>query len=123
PVFPARVSAVPSVYSLKLNTPLTHPASRPIAATLLPMRTGRRDHRLSCAPDRLMAAFSAYAPAALVGEGLPFVTPRLEGNPRAKEQRVKTYTVIYAEDVPHYACGEVEARGPKAAIAKARKLD
>jgi hypothetical protein len=36
---------------------------------------------------------------------------------------VKTYTVIYAEDVPHYAMGEIEARGPKAAIAKARKLD
>ena len=36
---------------------------------------------------------------------------------------MKTYTVIYAEDVPHYAQGEVEARGPKSAIAKARKLD
>ena len=36
---------------------------------------------------------------------------------------MKTYTVIYAEDVPHYAHGEVEARGPKSAIAKARKLD
>lgn len=36
---------------------------------------------------------------------------------------MKTYTVIYAEDVPHYACGEIEARGPKEAIAKARKLD
>ena len=36
---------------------------------------------------------------------------------------MKTYTVIYAEDVPHYAMGEIEARGSKAAIAKARKLD
>ena len=36
---------------------------------------------------------------------------------------MKTYTVIYAEDVPHYAMGEIEARSPKAAIAKARKLD
>jgi hypothetical protein len=36
---------------------------------------------------------------------------------------MKTYTVTYAEDVPHYALGEVEARGPKDAIAKARKLD
>ena len=36
---------------------------------------------------------------------------------------MKTYTVLYAEDVPHYALGEVEARGPKGAIAKARKLD
>ena len=36
---------------------------------------------------------------------------------------MKTYTVLYAEDVPHYALGEVEARGPKDAIAKARKLD
>jgi len=32
---------------------------------------------------------------------------------------MKTYTVIYAEDVPHYALGEVEARGSKDAIAKA----
>jgi hypothetical protein len=36
---------------------------------------------------------------------------------------MKTYTVLYAEDVPHYAQGEVEARGPKDAIARARKLD
>jgi hypothetical protein len=36
---------------------------------------------------------------------------------------MKTYTVLYAEDVPQYAQGEVEARGPKDAIAKARKLD
>ena len=36
---------------------------------------------------------------------------------------MKTYTVLYAEDVPHYALGEVEARGPKDAIAKARKLN
>jgi hypothetical protein len=36
---------------------------------------------------------------------------------------MKTYTVIYAEDVPHYALGEVEARGQKDAVAKARKLD
>jgi hypothetical protein len=36
---------------------------------------------------------------------------------------MKTYTVLYAEDVPHYALGEIEARGPKDAIAKARKLD
>ena len=36
---------------------------------------------------------------------------------------MKTYTVIYAEDVPHYAHGEIEARGPKDAIAKARKID
>ena len=36
---------------------------------------------------------------------------------------MKTYTVIYAEDVPHYAQGEIEARGPKDAIAKARKID
>jgi hypothetical protein len=37
--------------------------------------------------------------------------------------RAKTYTVIYAEDVPHYAIGEITARGPKDAIAKARKID
>jgi hypothetical protein len=36
---------------------------------------------------------------------------------------MKIYTVLYAEDVPHYAHGEVEARGPKDAIARARKLD
>ncbi len=36
---------------------------------------------------------------------------------------MKTYTVIYAEDVPHYAQGEVEARNPKDAIARARKLN
>jgi len=36
---------------------------------------------------------------------------------------MKTYTVIYAEDVPHYAQAEIEARGPKDAIAKARKID
>lgn len=36
---------------------------------------------------------------------------------------MKTYTVIYAEDVPHYACGEIEARSAKEAIAKARKVD
>jgi hypothetical protein len=36
---------------------------------------------------------------------------------------MKTYTVIYAEDVPHYALGEIEARGTKDAIAKARKTD
>lgn len=36
---------------------------------------------------------------------------------------MKTYSVIYAEDVPHYALGEVEARGPKDAIAKARKIN
>jgi hypothetical protein len=36
---------------------------------------------------------------------------------------MKTYTVIYAEDIPHYAMGEIEARSPKAAIAKARKMD
>jgi hypothetical protein len=36
---------------------------------------------------------------------------------------MKTYIILYAEDVPHYAQGEVEARGPKDAIAKARKLD
>jgi hypothetical protein len=36
---------------------------------------------------------------------------------------LKTYSVIYAEDVPHYASAEIEARTPKAAIAKARKLD
>jgi len=37
--------------------------------------------------------------------------------------RAKTYTVIYAEDVPHYACGEIEASGPRQAIAKARNVD
>ncbi len=36
---------------------------------------------------------------------------------------MKTYTLLYAEDVPHYAHGEVEARGPKDANARARKLD
>jgi hypothetical protein len=36
---------------------------------------------------------------------------------------MKTYIILYAEDVPHYAHGEVEARGPKDAIARARKLD
>ena len=36
---------------------------------------------------------------------------------------MKTYTVIYAEDVPHYAQGEVRARGPKDVIPKAKKLD
>jgi len=37
--------------------------------------------------------------------------------------RMKTYTVIYAEDVPNYASGEIEARDDKSAIAKARKSD
>jgi len=37
--------------------------------------------------------------------------------------RLKTYTVLYAEDIPHYAHGEIEARGPEDAIARARKLD
>jgi hypothetical protein len=36
---------------------------------------------------------------------------------------MKIYTVLYAEDIPHYAHGEVEACNPKGAIAKARKLD
>jgi hypothetical protein len=36
---------------------------------------------------------------------------------------MKTYTVLYAEDVPHYSFGEIEARSDKSAIAKARKLD
>ena|ERR1017187_5638874 len=36
---------------------------------------------------------------------------------------MKTFTVIYAEDVPHYALGEIEARRPKEAVGKARKLD
>lgn len=36
---------------------------------------------------------------------------------------MKTYTVLYAEDVPHYAAGEVEARNPQAAIRKARRMD
>jgi hypothetical protein len=36
---------------------------------------------------------------------------------------MKTYVVLYAEDVPHYAQGEIEARGPNEAIAKARKVD
>lgn len=36
---------------------------------------------------------------------------------------MKTYSVIYAEDVPHYAGGEIPARSPKQAIAKARKVD
>jgi hypothetical protein len=36
---------------------------------------------------------------------------------------MKTYTVLYAEDVPHYAFGEIEARSPKAALAKARKMN
>lgn len=36
--------------------------------------------------------------------------------------RSKTYSVLYPEDVPHYAFGEVEARSPKAAIARARRM-
>jgi hypothetical protein len=36
--------------------------------------------------------------------------------------RMKTYSVLYAEDVPHYATGEIEARTDKAAIRKARKM-
>ncbi len=36
---------------------------------------------------------------------------------------MKTYKVLYAEDVPHYAFGEVEARNDKAALRKARKMD
>src|ERR1035437_10129019 len=43
--------------------------------------------------------------------------------PEYPEGSMKTYTVIYAEDIPHYAQGEIEARGPKDAIAKARKID
>jgi hypothetical protein len=52
----------------------------------------------------------------------PFVS-HVEDNQTEKELPMKTYTVIYAEDVPHYAHGEVEARGLKDAIAKARKLN
>lgn len=51
------------------------------------------------------------------------VGSHVEDNQTEKELPMKTYTVIYAEDVPHYALGEVEARGPKDAIARARKLD
>lgn len=36
---------------------------------------------------------------------------------------MKTYTVIYAEDVPHYASADIEARRPEEAILKARKLE
>lgn len=36
--------------------------------------------------------------------------------------RIKTYNVLYAEDVPHYASAEIEARSDKAALRKARKL-
>ena len=36
---------------------------------------------------------------------------------------MKTYEILYAEDVPHYAIGEIKARGPKDALAKARKVD
>ena len=36
---------------------------------------------------------------------------------------MKTYQILYAEDVPHYAIGEIKARGPKDALAKARKVD
>lgn len=35
----------------------------------------------------------------------------------------KTYSVLYAEDVPHYAFAEVEARNDKSAIAKARRMN
>jgi hypothetical protein len=44
-------------------------------------------------------------------------------NQPGKELPMNTYTLLYAEDVPHYAHGEVKARGPKDAIARARKLD
>ncbi len=37
--------------------------------------------------------------------------------------KMKTYTVLYAEDVPYYASGEIEAPSDKSAIAKARKLN
>jgi hypothetical protein len=37
--------------------------------------------------------------------------------------RMKTYTVLYAEDVPHYSYGEIEARNDKDALTKARKID
>ena len=36
---------------------------------------------------------------------------------------MKTYNVLYAEDVPHYAFGQVEARNDRSAVAKARKMD
>jgi hypothetical protein len=36
---------------------------------------------------------------------------------------MKTYTILYAEDVPHYAIGDIKARGLKDAIAKARTVD
>lgn len=36
---------------------------------------------------------------------------------------MKTYTVLYAEDVPHYAYAEIEARDRNDAVAKARKID
>jgi hypothetical protein len=36
---------------------------------------------------------------------------------------MKTYSVLYAQDVPHYAYAEIQARGPKDALAKARKFE
>src|ERR1700722_196856 len=74
-------------------------------------------------PLMLTLSLNTPLPVSLCAERQRRATPRLEGNQTAKEQSVKTYSVIYAEDVPHYACGEIEARGPKEAIAKARALD
>ncbi len=36
---------------------------------------------------------------------------------------MKTFTVLYAEDVPHYAAVEIEAEDAYEAITKARALD
>jgi hypothetical protein len=36
---------------------------------------------------------------------------------------MKTYTIIYAEDVPHYGVREIEAPDDKAAIAMAISID
>lgn len=36
---------------------------------------------------------------------------------------MKTYTVLYAEDVPHYGTAEITAANPEEAIAAAKRLD
>jgi hypothetical protein len=51
------------------------------------------------------------------------VDSHVEDNPNEKELTMKTDTVLYAEDVPHYSVIEIEALDTVDAIEKAQNCD
>src|SRR5207248_1410216 len=83
---------------------------------------GRHRAASAFSSESIKAAARPVAIASAVSSaprGFP-VIPRLEGNQTGKDLPMKTYTVLFAQDIPHYGTVDIEAENDDHAIEAAR---